>query len=207
MIALVDYGMGNLRSVAKAIERCGGRVRVTSSPLDLKKCRKIVLPGVGAFPDAVKELRRKKLWEPLLEEAAKGKRLMGICLGYQLLFSSSTEGGKITQGLGLIPGKVGSFALSSMKKKGLKVPHMGWNQLEIQKKSPLLKGVRDKSFFYFVHSYYPVPSDRKDVLGRTRYGIPFASAVERGNLSGFQFHPEKSQTVGLGILKNFVSLS
>jgi len=207
VIALVDYGMGNLRSVAKALEAVGGRVKVTSSPSDLKRARKILLPGVGAFPDAVRELKKKKLWEALREAPAQGKYLMGICLGYQLLFSASDEGGKRIKGLGLIDGEVTRFPLRSLVRKGYKVPHMGWNSVSIRKKSRLLKGVKEGTYFYFVHSYYPSVENTKDVLGKTDYGRSFDSAVEQDRLSGFQFHPEKSQDAGLVILRNFVGLS
>jgi glutamine amidotransferase len=204
VIALVDYGMGNLRSVAKAVENLGGRIKIVSNPGPLKRADKILLPGVGAFPDAVRELKRRRLWEPLKRLAREGRPLMGICLGYQLLFTSSTEGGRLTRGLDLIPGTVRRFKFSRLKHRGYKVPHMGWNQLELQRPSPLLRGIRNKSFFYFVHSYYPEPRRAKDILARTLYGHRFASAVERGNLSGFQFHPEKSQSAGLRILSNFI---
>jgi glutamine amidotransferase len=206
MIALVDYGMGNLRSVAKALEACGGRVKITSSPRDLKKAKKILLPGVGAFPDAVRELKKKRLWDALIEEASENKHLMGICLGFQLLFSSSDEGGKRTKGLNLIPGEVKKFPLASLPRQGYKVPHMGWNEMKFRKKSRLLTGLKSGSYFYFVHSYYPVPEDPSVVLGETLYGRPFASAIEKNRLYGFQFHPEKSQGAGLRILKNFIQL-
>lgn len=207
MIALVDYGMGNLGSVAKALEVLGGRVKVTSSPRELKRAKKILLPGVGAFPDAVRELKKKKLWDALQAAPQDGKFLMGICLGYQLLFSSSDEGGREVKGLGLVPGEVRRFPIRSLIRKGYKVPHMGWNEVSFSKKSAITKGVRTGSYFYFVHSYYPLPDVAQDVLGKTVYGKSFASAVERGRLFGFQFHPEKSQEAGLRILKNFISLS
>jgi len=207
VIALVDYGMGNLGSVAKALEVLGGRVKVTSSARELKRAKKILLPGVGAFPDAVRELKKKKLWDALQEAPQDGKYLMGICLGYQLLFSASDEGGRRVKGLGLVPGEVRRFPIRSLIRKGYKVPHMGWNEVSFSKKSLLTRGVRTGSYFYFVHSYYPLPDITRDVLGKTTYGRSFASAIERDRLFGFQFHPEKSQEVGLRILKNFISLS
>lgn len=206
MIAVVDYGMGNLGNVCRAIKHLGGKVKICTTPSSLKKAKKILLPGVGAFPDAVKELKKKRLWDVLINETGKGKPLLGICLGYQLLFTSSDEGGRKIKGLNLISGSVKKFPVSKMKKKGLKVPHMGWNQLSVKKKSGIMKKVKDKNYFYFVHSFYPELRNKSDALGTTQHGIDFVSAVERNNITGFQFHPEKSQAAGLQILKNFVEL-
>jgi glutamine amidotransferase len=205
VIAVVDYGMGNLGNVCRAIKHCGSRAKICATSESLRKAKKIILPGVGAFPDAVKELKRKGLWNTLISEAKKGKPLMGICLGYQLLFSSSDEGGRKIKGLDLVSGDVKRFSPAKCRKKGLKVPHMGWNQLTLKKKCSVLKGVKDKSYFYFVHSFYPAPKNKRDILGTTHHGQEYAAAVSRDNIIGFQFHPEKSQDAGLRILKNFVN--
>ena len=207
MIAVIDYGMGNLGNVQRALKVCGAKSTLCTTPASLKRAQKIILPGVGAFPDAVKELKRIKLWDALKDEAAEGKPLLGVCLGYQLLFTSSHEGGKKIKGLDLIPGDVTRFPKTEYRKKRLKVPHMGWNKLKQSKKSRLLKGVKDDDYFYFVHSFFPKPKRSKDILGKTPYGKLFASAVERKNIFGFQFHPEKSQDAGLRILKNFIALN
>jgi len=204
VILVIDPGTGNLRSVGKALEACGAKIKISSNPRDVQKADKLVLPGVGAFPDAVKELKKKRLWTALKQAVGKGKPLMGICLGYQLLFSSSEEGGRKTQGLGLIPGAVKQFPVKRFKRKGFKVPHMGWNRLKQCKASGLLKGVKNNSYFYFVHSYRPLVKNKKDILGVADYEETFAAAVQRGNVSGFQFHPEKSQKAGLQILRNFI---
>ena len=204
MIAVIDYGMGNLRSVEKALENVGGKPKVTSRPEDLKKCEKLVFPGVGAFGPAMKELRRLKLVEPIREEIAAGKPFLGLCLGLQLLFDKSEEAPGI-KGLGILKGESKRF-----RSKALKVPHMGWNVIkESRDQGPgarILKGVPNGSFMYFVHSYYVKPKDRNIVLTTTDYGIKFVSGICRDNIYGFQFHPEKSQGLGLKILENFVRL-
>ncbi|SMO48301.1 glutamine amidotransferase [Balnearium lithotrophicum] len=200
MIAVVDYEMGNLRSVSKALEHIGATVKVTSNPGDLKDARGIVLPGVGAFRDAVSNLKKLCLWEPIVEEIRNGKPFLGICLGLQLLFEKSYEFGE-TEGLGIIKGEVVRFELP----KDYKIPHMGWNQIYKKKESKLLEGIREGEFFYFVHSYYVKPSSKSVVLTETDYGIYFTSSIEFENVFATQFHPEKSQKVGLKLLENFLN--
>jgi imidazole glycerol-phosphate synthase subunit HisH len=200
-IAIIDYQMGNLRSVQKAFEKVGHAARITSKPAELAAADKVVLPGVGAFGDAMAELRRRELVEPIREAIASGKPFLGICLGLQLLFDIGYEGGEF-EGLGVFHGKVVRFDLAPP----LKVPHMGWNRGTIKASSPMLAGVADGSFFYFVHSYHVVPEDRGLIAIEADYGHPFCAAVARGNLLATQFHPEKSQAEGLKILKNFAEL-
>ncbi|WP_457681323.1 imidazole glycerol phosphate synthase subunit HisH [Thermovibrio sp.] len=201
MIVVVDYGMGNLRSVSKAVEHAGGEVKVSSDPKDLKEAKGIILPGVGAFKDAVKNLKELSLWEALIKEVEKGKPLLGICLGLQLLFEKSYEFGE-SEGFGFIEGEVVKFELP----KGYKIPHMGWNQIYKKKESELLKGIKEGEFFYFVHSYFVKPSQKEAVLTETDYGTEFTSSVEKENVFGVQFHPEKSQRAGLKLLKNFIRI-
>jgi len=202
MIAIIDYGMGNIHSVQKALESMSAKTLVTNRVEDLAKADKIVLPGVGAFDDAVSELKKRGLVEAIREMVVSGRTLLGICLGMQLIFDESAEARK-SKGLGLLKGKVRKFAAGN----GLRVPHMGWNQLKIRKPDcPLLRGVQDGSFVYFCHSYYPEPGDRESVAVSTDYGVDFASVVWEKNLYGVQFHPEKSQDTGLAMLKNFVNL-
>ncbi len=201
MIAVVDYGMGNLRSVSKAIEHVGVDVRVTRNPQDLKDAKGIVLPGVGAFKDAVRNLKEFGLWEVIIREVEKGKPFLGICLGLQLLFEKSYEFGE-TEGFGFIEGEVVKFELPA----DFKIPHMGWNQVYKKKESELLKNIREGEFFYFVHSYYVKPKNKNVVLTETDYGIYFTSAIEKENIFATQFHPEKSQRAGQKLLKNFVSI-
>ncbi len=201
MIAIVDYGMGNLRSVAKALEHLGARVQVTSEARAIEQAEKVVLPGVGAFDAAMRELEARRLIEPLKIVLASRKPYLGICLGLQLLFDSSEEGQAV--GLGILRGTVKRFSSTA----AMKVPHMGWNQVTFSLEScPLLKGIPEGSFFYFVHSYYAVPRDVSCVAGETAYGMSFPSMVWRENLFASQFHPEKSQAIGLRLLKNFVEL-
>jgi len=201
VIGIIDYGMGNIHSVAKALESLGGKTIVVNAPEELKNCDKLVLPGVGAFDDAVSELERKGLIDPLKEYIADKKVFLGICLGMQLLFSESQEAISKT-GLGVLKGSVVRF-----QAKGLKVPQMGWNQLKVENKScPLLQGIEDKEYVYFCHSYYPQPDEQKVVAASTDYGVKFSSIVWQENIFGVQFHPEKSQDTGIRILKNFVGL-
>ena len=200
-IVVVDYGMGNLHSVMKGIQKVKVPVKLSSKAKDIRESLGIIIPGVGAFNDAMKELRKRKLLKVLKTEVKKGKPVMGICLGMQLLMSYSTEFGR-NKGFGFIKGKVVRF------KKGMTVPHMGWNSAAItNKKSKLIKGMKDKTYYYFVHSYYAVPSDKKAVLTSTKYGnTVFASGVESGNVYGFQFHPEKSGEKALRIYNNFYKI-
>lgn len=195
MIGIVDYHLNNLRSVQKAFEKVGAESFISDDPVRLRKADKLVLPGVGAFGSAMENLRSLGLQPVIKDHAAAGRPLLGICLGMQLLFEKSYELGEY-QGLGLLKGVVRQFS------SDVKVPHMGWNQVEVVKPSPLLTGVPEGSFVYFVHSYYVVPSE-EITLTRTEYGARFTSIVERGNIAGIQFHPEKSQTAGLQLLKNF----
>jgi glutamine amidotransferase len=200
-IAVIDYGMGNLHSVIKALQFTGVPVVLTDKPEVIASSIGIILPGVGAFNDAMKEIRKRKLLNVLTREVKSGKPILGICLGMQLLFTESSEFGK-HKGLGFIPGKVVRF------KKGMKVPHIGWNNAKIvNKRSQLLSGIADNTYFYFVHSYYCVPRSKNAVLTKTRYGnIIFTSAVENGNVYGFQCHPEKSSEKALKIYKNFYDI-
>ncbi|NPV26152.1 MAG: imidazole glycerol phosphate synthase subunit HisH [Firmicutes bacterium] len=196
MIAIIDYGMGNLRSVHKAFEKLGFPARVTNEADEIRSARGVVLPGVGAFGDAMKNLKREGLLEPILEAVTQGKPFLGICLGMQLLFSGSEENGW-HEGLNLLPGIVQRLPA------GLKVPHMGWNQLDIQRDNPIVAGIPQASAFYFVHSYY-VPAKEQDfIVAITDYGVPIAAVVSQGNVFGLQFHPEKSSRLGLSLLKNF----
>ncbi|MFO7901187.1 MAG: imidazole glycerol phosphate synthase subunit HisH [Planctomycetota bacterium] len=198
MIVIVDYGMGNLRSVQKGFERVGYTPVISSDPAELAAADKVVLPGVGAFRDAMAELRRAQLVEPLLDAIRGGKPFLGICLGLQLLFEVGYEDGT-HEGLGVLRGEVVRFDLPP----GYKVPHMGWNQAMIRRPAPILKGVEEGSYLYFVHSYYVAPHDRSLVAVETDYGGPFCAMVWRDNLYAAQFHPEKSQKVGMKILENF----
>ena len=203
MIVVVDYGMGNLRSVSKALESLGASVRVSAKPEEVRRAEKLILPGVGAFPAAMRELAARKLIEPITAAIAKGTPYLGICLGLQLLFERSEEG-EGAVGLGILKGQVRRFNVNG---SGLKIPHMGWNQVTAgQTRCPLLTGVPDRSFVYFVHSYYAEPAERSVTALTTDYGGPFASMVWRGRLFATQFHPEKSQAVGLRLLENFVKL-
>ena len=203
MIAIVDYGMGNLRSAAKALERVGARVEVTSSPETIRSARGVVLPGVGAFGRCMENLRAAALEEPVREAFASGRPFLGICIGMQILFEESEEFGPVT-GLGLLPGRVLRFRTDD---PALKIPHMGWNTLEVCRPSPLLDGVDDGAHVYFVHSYYVECTDDDLVVTRTPHSGSFASAVGRDNVFATQFHPEKSQTVGLALLANFARLA
>ena len=200
MIAIIDYGMGNLGSVEKACRFLGARARVTDSPAAVRKADAVIFPGVGAFGPAMAELRRRRLVAPLLDSVEGGKPFLGLCLGMQLLFESSEESPGV-KGLGVFPGRVRRFP----RKKGLKVPHMGWNQLEIAGRNPLLAGVPDGAFVYFVHSFYVDPEEKSLVSARTAYGLDFPSVLwDSGRVWATQFHPEKSQKWGLRMLGNFL---
>jgi glutamine amidotransferase len=196
MIAIIDYGMGNLRSVQKGFEKMGVDASIAGKPEEVDQARGVVLPGVGAFADAMANLRSSGMIEAVYRAVEAGKPFLGICLGQQLLFEASEEWG-LTKGLGIFKGRVRRLP------DGLKVPHMGWNQAEIQRPDPILEGVPQSSSFYFVHSYYVDPEEQEVVLTRTEYGVSFASIVGRDNVYGIQFHPEKSSGMGLKILENF----
>ena len=203
MIALLDYGSGNLRSVHKALLKVGAEVRIVQRPEGVKDARAVVLPGVGAFDDCINAMRKQELLEASREFIQSGRPFLGICVGYQALFERSEEFNSCASGLGVFAGKVVRFA----KGRGLKIPQIGWNELEIVKpECPLFRGVPSGSFVYFVHSFFPKPEDDSIVATRTVYGETFASAVWHGNVFATQFHPEKSQKVGLQLLKNFNDL-
>ncbi len=210
MIAIVDYQMGNLRSVQKAFESKGFEAVVTDDVGAMMDARGLVLPGVGAFGDCHRELKSRGLIDPLLEWIDSGRPFLGICLGLQLLLSGSDES-ETTPGFGIIPGRVRRFAAGE-----LKVPHMGWNQVQYTREAeggepsrvcPIFEGIPDGTYFYFVHSYYVDPEDRSVVAGTTDYGLSFASVVWKGNLFATQFHPEKSQQAGLKVIENFGKLA
>ena len=204
MITIIDYEMGNLRSVEKAFEKLGYAARVSSNPEDILTTDKLVLPGVGAFRDCINNLRAGGFVEPLLQHVESGKPLLGICVGMQMLFDESEEFGR-HKGLGLVPGKVVHFPIDMVEGgERLKVPHMGWNNIQIQKPSPIFEDTEDGSFVYFVHSYYCVADNPADVAATCCYGdVEFCASVWRDNLMATQFHPEKSQTVGLNIFDKF----
>ncbi len=201
MIVIVDYGMGNLRSVQKGFEKVGASAVISRDPGQIKDCEKLVLPGVGAFPECMKNLDSFRLVTPILDFIKSDRPFLGICLGLQLLFDESEEFG-LHSGLKVIPGKVKAFD----KDMGLKIPHMGWNQVMFEKEAPIFKNIPDGSWFYFVHSYYVDPLYPQDIAARANYGIDFTCAVSRSNLYALQFHPEKSQDNGLRILSNFAEL-
>ena len=198
-ITIIDYGMGNLRSVQKAVERVGGKAVISSDPFEVSRAERLILPGVGAFRDAIVALKRQDLVNPIRDHCAADRPFLGICLGLQLLFDVSFEDGE-HEGLGIISGDVRRFRLPSE----YKIPHMGWNRLQIQKDVTLLRDCPDEPWFYFVHSYYVVPADPSCIAATTDYGIDFVSMVARGNLYATQFHPEKSQSAGMQLLTGFV---
>ena len=206
MIAVIDYGMGNLRSVSKAIEHVapGVTVRVTDDPAVVRSADRVVFPGQGAMPDCVRELRGRGLYEAVIE-AARDKPFLGICIGLQMLFDHSEEGD--TPGLGILPGRVRRFAHALTDDRGqkLKVPHMGWNEVEQSAAHPLWQGIAQNSRFYFVHSYYAEPANVDLIAGTSRYPAAFACAAVRDNLFAVQFHPEKSAAAGLRLLANFAT--
>jgi glutamine amidotransferase len=199
VIAIVDYGMGNKRSVEKALEHVGAQPLITSDAAELHAADAVILPGVGAFPEAMRRLRASGLDEVVRERASAGVPLLGICLGMQLLFDSSTEHEGET-GLGLLPGDVDTL-------NAPKLPHIGWNEVTFARESPLVAGLGDAAAFYHVHSFVCRPAEEDDVVGRGDYGEPFASIVERDNVMGAQFHPEKSSRDGLALLRNFAKLA
>lgn len=204
MIALLDYGSGNLRSVQKALLKVGADVRVTDSPKGLKDARAAVLPGVGAFDDCISAMRKQELLDSAKSFIASSRPFLGICVGYQALFERSEEFNSRATGLSIFKGTVVKFP----SKPGLKVPQIGWNQIEIaQPDCPLFSGIASGSYVYFVHSFFPCPQDDALVATRTTHGVTFASSIWRDNLFATQFHPEKSQEIGLKMLRNFVELA
>lgn len=204
MIALIDYGAGNLRSVHKALKYVGAEVRIVTSPEEIGDARALVLPGVGAFDDCINALRKQELLNASLDFIKTGRPFLGICVGYQALFEASDEFNSCAAGLCLFGGRVVRFKDDA----GLKVPQIGWNQLHIKKPDcPLFRGIEEGAYFYFVHSFFPQPRDPSIVATETTYGQTFPSAVWKDNIYATQFHPEKSQKVGLQLLKNFISLA
>ena len=209
MIAVIDYGMGNLRSVQKALEFVGAKVFVTHDSDLILNADSVVLPGVGAFKDCMANLNKLKLVDPIRKFINSGKPFLGICLGLQVLFEESEEYGPVA-GLGVLPGKVVKFTSASSETKGgppIKIPHMGWNNIEVKKRAPLFDKLDADPYFYFVHSYYVVPKDKNMVATVTNYGIEFVSGIQYKNIYAFQFHPEKSQTMGLALLERFSNLN
>ncbi len=207
MVTIIDYGIGNLRSLEKAFQAVGAEVLRTDRPDALLQARHLILPGVGAFGACMAELRRRNLIEPIHEAVRRGIPLLGICAGLQLLFEESEEHGR-HEGLGLLPGRVVRFPETTADGRRLKVPHMGWNTITHHRPAPLLEGVPDGAYFYFVHAYHAVAANPDDVLATTTYGeVTFPAVVGRDRVFGVQFHPEKSQQHGLRILRNFLDLS
>lgn len=201
VVGLVDYGSGNLRSVQRALEHAGAVCRLVHNPAEAGGCTALVVPGVGSFGDCARQLREAGLWEFLREWIAADRPYLGICLGYQLLFEGSEESPGV-EGLGALKGNVVHFPAEA----GFKIPHMGWNQLHIRRgEDRLMRGLGENPDFYFVHSYYPVPADPAVITSTCNYGVEFAASVTLGNLSAVQFHPEKSQSLGLAMLRNFIS--
>lgn len=204
MIALLDYGSGNLRSVHKALLKAGATVRLVQRPDEIGDARGLVLPGVGAFDDCINALQRQELLAASRDFIRSGRPFLGICVGYQALFERSEEFNSCAAGLGIFHGRVVRFAAAG----GLKIPQIGWNQVRFaQPDCPLYRGIPDGSYFYFVHSFFPQPADDAIVATRTEYGQTFASSVWRDNVFATQFHPEKSQSAGLQLLRNFVELT
>ena len=201
MIAIIDYGAGNLQSVKKAFDFIGAESVITNNPEVINACDRILLPGVGSFGDAMDSMAKSGLVETVKQNALSGKPFLGICLGLQLLFEESEESPGV-KGLGIFKGKIKKFSPDM----GLKIPHIGWNSLEIKQNDTLFKGIPENSYVYFVHSYYLHAEDEEDIATITNYGIDFHSAVGKNNIFATQFHPEKSGDVGLQILKNFASM-
>ncbi len=201
MITIVDYQMGNLRSVQKALEKVGAPSLVTSDPHEIARAERLILPGVGGFPEAMEEIRSRDLVGPIRDFAASGRPFLGICLGLQLLFETGYEGGT-HEGLGILPGEVVRFEIPHE----FKVPHMGWNTVKVCQNHPLLEGIQTGDHFYFVHSYYVKPADPQIIALECDYGGNFCAMVARDNLMATQFHPEKSQANGLRLLANFARM-
>ncbi len=202
MIAIIDYDMGNLRSVQKAFEVVGHQATVTRDPAVIEQASHVVLPGVGAFGDCMDNLRKYGLIDPIRQAIRMDKPFLGICLGYQVLFDESHEFG-LHKGLGILPGTVRAFRGAESGHPILKIPHMGWNTIEVCRPAPPLQGIPSGSFVYFVHSFYVEPAQSSLTCTETQYGVTFASSVWKDKIFATQFHPEKSQDVGLRILKNF----
>lgn len=208
-ISIIDYGMGNLRSVQKGIEKTGCEAKIIYTPWEVRDAKALVLPGVGAFKNCLENLDSLGLINPILSSIASGKSFMGICLGLQILFSESEEFGQ-TPGLDIIRGKVVRFAPEKKDRRSksvphLKIPHMGWNTINLKKTNPFLKNIDNGSFLYFVHSYYVTPEESDVITTTTTYGVEFVSSIWKDNIFACQFHPEKSQLLGLKILKNFAN--
>jgi glutamine amidotransferase len=202
-VAILDYGMGNLDSVARAVEECGGRPIVTSHPEDIEEAEEIILPGVGAFALGMANIRRLGLDGVIREQALRHRiPVLGLCLGMQLLGTHGAEGGE-ADGLDLVPGEIVRLRPDG---HGTRIPHVGWNEVNLERDSPLFRGIPSGKDFYFVHSYHLVPRDPGDLVARTPYCGGFASVVGRGNVHGVQFHPEKSQAAGFQLLRNFLAL-
>lgn len=199
MIGIIDYGMGNLKSVKKALDSVGGNSIISLDKEELSKCDGLILPGVGAFPDAMRSIRNNKLDEFIKEYALSGKPFLGICLGMQLLFDKGYEV-EPTEGLGLIQGKIKKLDIA------YKIPHMGWNSLDFQRESKLTQNIKAGSYVYFVHSYYAEVELKEDLVATANYGIDVPAVVQRDNVFGAQFHPEKSGDVGMIMLKNFIAM-
>jgi len=199
-VVVVDYGAGNLHSVSRAVVNAGTRPLVTSNPSYLDDAEAVIVPGVGAAADTMSNLRRTGFVEPIRDYISSGRPFLGVCMGQQALFDVSEEGGE-HECLGILQGRVVRFS------NGLKVPHMGWNQVRILKQHPIFDGVDDGSYFYFVHSYYPQPADPGVVIGETEYGVNFASVIARDNIVATQFHPEKSGEAGLRMYSNFLKIA
>ena len=199
-LVIVDYGAGNLRSVARAVTHVGGEPLITSSGRDVERAEALIVPGVGAAADTMRNLKRHALIDPIREYIAGGRPFLGVCMGQQVLFDVSEEGGE-HECLGVLPGRVVRLP------DGLKVPHMGWNRVHVVRQHPIFEGIDNGSYFYFVHSYFPRPDDPAVVVGETDYGIRFASVVARDNVVATQFHPEKSGDVGLRMYENFLRIA
>ena len=199
-VVIVDYGAGNLHSVSRAVINAGTRPLVTSSPVYVGDAEALIVPGVGAAADTMKNLRESGFVEPIREYIASGRPFLGVCMGQQALFDVSEEGGE-HECLGILPGRVVRFP------NGLKVPHIGWNQVRIVRQHSIFEGIADGSYFYFLNSYYPRPADREIVIGETEYGVTFASVVARDNVVATQFHPEKSGETGLRMYANFLKIA
>lgn len=199
MVAIIDYGAGNLSSVKKALDYLGAESEITQDRDKILSASHIILPGVGSFGDAMKSMEERNLVDTVKEAAESGKPFLGICLGLQLLFESSEESPGV-KGLGILKGRI----VTIPRDMGLKVPHIGWNSVSLKQKDGIFKDIDDNSYFYFVHSYYLKDADEDAVAGTTEYGVPIQCAVQRGNLSATQFHPEKSSKAGLKLLENFL---